>query len=330
VAEIHVTDYFVRLGAGCALPPESSPLPTLARPPLSLDQYNVLVSNPHELPFEALRERLDSLLTATANKLEREFPGHIENGRDLGGLLRCFVLVAQNTYMTMRYFCADKPSDPARKPAYVLSGGPLARTVLDQLFTVVFLLEDLQERAAWYEKAGWRELKEFNVKAHRDYGADPSWKGYLVEHDALVARAIGWWGVTPEEEADPKKLKYWPLPSQMIKLASTDQARSYLRFLDDWFYRELSQDTHLSWPGLMRRTGFLLIARPTDQDFARLAKQKSDIMVTTIIMLLALLSEIELALHFTLAERLKYLWALINGINAASLEIFNTRYHALL
>jgi hypothetical protein len=276
------------------------------------------------IEFEAIRERLDSLLTATANKLEREFPTQIENGRDLGGLLRCFVLVAQNTYMTMRYFCADIPADPARKPEFALSGGPLARTILDQLFTVVFLLEDLPERAAWYEKAGWRELKEFNVKAHASYGADPLWKDYLEGHDLLVSTAKGWWQVTPEEEASPKKIAYWPLPSQMVKLATTSEVKSYLRYLDDWFYRELSQDSHLSWPGLTRRAAFLLIPHPQDEDYARLSKQKSNVLVTTIIMLLATLSEIEGALHFGFSEHLRYLWTVINSISASA-EIFNTR-----
>jgi hypothetical protein len=284
----------------------------------------------NELPFEAIRERLDSLLTATANKLEREYPADPGSDRDLGGLLRCFVLVAQNTYMTMRYFCADKPDDPARKPQFALSGGPLARTVLDQLFTVTFLLEDLPARAAWYEKAGWRELKEFNVKAHASYGSDPLWQDYLANHDILVETAKGWWQVTPEEEASLKNISYWPLPSKMVRLATTNDVRSYLRYLDDWFYRELSQDSHLSWPGLTRRAAFLLVARPTEQDFTRLKKQKSDVMVTTIIMLLATLSEIEMASRFGLAERLKYLWTLISSINSASVEIFDMRYAARL
>src|SRR5436190_13306221 len=95
------------------------------------------------IPFEAFREQLDSLVEATANKLEREFPTPLRSDRDLGGLLRCLVLVSNNAYRTMRYFCADLPSDPSRKLEYALSGTPLARSVLEALFTVVFLFEDL-------------------------------------------------------------------------------------------------------------------------------------------------------------------------------------------
>lgn len=278
------------------------------------------------IPFSTIRDQLDSLLVATANKLEREFPAALTHGGDAANILRSLVLVAQNTYLTMRYFCADSPPDPARKRSFALSVPPLARTILDGLFTVTFLCEDLPERSSWYEKAGWREMKEYYDRATQRYGGDQAWQQHLVEYSELLDMARQWWQITAEEVADAKKIKYWPTPSQTIMLASDDGARSFLAYMNDWFYRELSQDSHVSWPGLSRRAAYLLIDRPTDVDRENLAKQKSDSLLTAIIILAALLSEIECALHFGFGERLKYVWSVINTLSSASREIFDMRY----
>ena len=62
--------------------------------------------------------------------------------------------------------------------------------------------------------------------------------------------------------------------------------------VDDRFYRDLSQDSHLSWPGLARRAAFLLLDHPSKYDYEKLYQQKSDAMMDAVVMLLAMLSEI--------------------------------------
>src|SRR5207244_2630765 len=104
--------------------------------------------------------RLDSLGVATFNKLEREWPSAVPAHKASSLVLRLLVAVSENTYRTIRYFCADKSDDGARKLQYALSAPPMARTILDALFTIIFLFEDLPARTAWYVRAGWREMEE--------------------------------------------------------------------------------------------------------------------------------------------------------------------------
>jgi len=284
-----------------------------------------------DIPFEAFREQLDSLVEATANKLEREFPLHLRSDRDLGGLLRCLVLVSNNTYRTMRYFCADRPPDPSRKLEYALSATPLARSVLEALFTTVFLFEDLPVRAAWFERAGWREYKEMHARLVEEYGDDPDWRDYAENIGQFVEEAKVWWNITPEEEANVTLIKRWPIPSRMAKDPNTSEARrAHLKYLEDWFYRDLSQDAHLSWPGLVRRVGYLLSTHATEEERERLVKQKSDALMDATIMLLAMITEISVELRFDLEPRLKYVWGLLRTLGPATEELYVRRYEALL
>jgi hypothetical protein len=131
------------------------------------------------LPFESFGPKLDDLLQFTANKLEREWPPEASTHEYSQGLLLSLVLVSFNTYRTMRFFCADKPPDPQRKAEYTLSAGPLARTVLDALFTELFALEDLASRTEWFHKSGWREVVEECAKAKAEHEENPNWQPYI-------------------------------------------------------------------------------------------------------------------------------------------------------
>src|SRR5436190_22905790 len=107
---------------------------------------------------------------------------------------------------------------------------------------------------------------------------------------------------------------------------TSDARRAFLKYLEDWFYRDLSQDAHLSCPGLVRRVGYLLVRHPTDEDRERLVKQKSDALMDAAVMLLAMLSEISVELHFGLEQRLKYVWALFRTAGPATEELYKRRY----
>ncbi len=97
------------------------------------------------LPFETIREPIDTQLSAMALKLEREWP---ERWAGLTGARPYFqgtVQLADFTYQSVRFLCADKPENPARKLEFAISVPPLARTILDSVF---FFLERIRQ-ACW-------------------------------------------------------------------------------------------------------------------------------------------------------------------------------------
>ncbi|MDA8100216.1 MAG: hypothetical protein M0042_11395 [Nitrospiraceae bacterium] len=283
------------------------------------------------LNYETIARPFSDLLIATENKLDREWPQE----RDATGgpqvLVRSLVLVSANTYHTMRFFCADVPVDSVRKPEYALSASPLARTILDALFTVVFIFDDLSENTTWYYKSGWKEYKAELDRYRLAYSADPVWTEYLRRSEQLLDALTRQFRIVPDEIRDPGRITWWPTPSQMAAYSRLSEERQrYLQYLNDWFMRELSQDSHLSWPGLARRSGPLLARDLLADSTSSLLKQKSDVMAVSTVLLLALLSEIEIEFHFGLVERLMYLWGILNSYFQVSSEIFSLRYSARL
>lgn len=166
------------------------------------------------LPFETIREPLDSLLVSIGNKLEREWPERWASIPGAAILLRAISKVAENTYKTIRFICADSPPDPSRKLEYALSVPPLTRTILDSVFTVVFIFEDLPARTEWFYKSGWRELYEEHQRYQNTYGSDQKWATWLAEKSALIENTKACWGITPEEASNPNTIKWWPNPGK--------------------------------------------------------------------------------------------------------------------
>src|ERR1700679_274523 len=120
------------------------PLPTVTKTPSNLDA-------------SVITEPLDSLISAMGNKIEREWPARYANIQGARELFLLTVRIADITSRSIRWLSAEKPPNPARIPEYCLSVPPLNRTILDNLFTVMFVLEDLPARCEWYHKRGGGE-----------------------------------------------------------------------------------------------------------------------------------------------------------------------------
>jgi hypothetical protein len=279
---------------------------------------------------KVIEEPLDMLLTAASNKLEREWPASVPCHPSSPVYLRAFVLVSHNIFRAMRYFCADKPPDPSRKPEYANAARPLARVILEIVFNVIFLLEDLTSRTERFEKAGWRSMAEDLERFTKSYGEDPDWSPYLKVFGDHVERGREFFRLTEAEFENPRSIPKWPLPRGMREQASTEVA-AHLQYLADWFYKNLSEDAHVNWLGLVRLGAGLMgdYGGVIDVDW-NLAKQKSDTLATTVILLLVLLSELEISLKLGLGPKLPYLWRIMNEGFLASKEVYVRRFDGRL
>ncbi len=101
--------------------------------------------------------------------------------------------------------------------------------------------------------------------------------------------------------------------------------KNFAVVLNDWFYRNLSSDSHLSWSGYARRFSNFIDADEKDRT-NRLMKYKSDCVMTTISLVLALLSEIECEMRFDLSVRLKYVWGILSNFYGEAKELYELRY----
>lgn len=286
------------------------------------------------LPWEAIGPEMSSLIKSTVNKLDREWPGRLSHAPHARTILQQSVSVVFDTYNTILFICADDREHVPRKLEFSLATTPLARTILDCLFNVIYLLDDPPSRADDYYKAGWREFAEEYMRFSRAYESDPAWTEWLAQHRTFIEKGIAT-GIVTELEAKatlsgdaPNRPKRWPTPSRMRDdRALSDERKTFLEYLEDWFYREMSQDSHLSLPGLIRRSSSL--PRTVDRRSV-LEKQRSDGVFTTVTLVLALISEIVAEFDFELRDRTLYLWHVVVPFWGDAKELYTRRYAALL
>ncbi len=242
---------------------------------------------------------------------------------------------AHNTFQTICYLCADvrlKQSD--WKWQYVLVLPPLNRTILDSVFNVTFMLEDLANRSQWYHESGWREAKRELSEHRKEYGSDPLWTKWMDDLEGLLNAGIPLLNVPAAKVANPESIDWWPNPGQMPRYGVNDPlppSRQFLKYLNDWFYREMSSQSHLSFHGVMK-TGSLVIADFYDADTRESIREKhfplfrSRQMIRTVTLLLALMSEIEMHFNFGLAPELVALWNDVTNVQEEAKEIYDRRY----
>lgn len=294
-----------------------------------------MANSPATLAASVITEPLDSTLAALGNKIEREWPPALANVPGAREIFLLTIRIADATSRSTRWLSADIPPDPQRRLDFCLSVPPLNRTILDNLFTVMFLLEDLPSRCAWYYKAAWREQRLELDRYRAEYGHLPEWQDWLGRLTALTNLGVSMFGLTPEEVATPSSIASWPNPGAMVRHGMSQNApippnRAFMQYLNDWFYADLSQQAHLGGTGLMKRGSALLLSPDDPQRNEALTKNKYSWIGQNFAVTLALISEIEAYFRFGLRERINYLWGLVVHVIPVAEEVHAKRYHKLI
>ncbi len=294
------------------------------------------VSSDKVLDFKVIGPPLDEALEALKNLIDREWPKRFDNIPGARELFLTNIKIAINTYQSIRFLTADIPKKDAPPLEFTLSVPPLARSLLDQLFAVVLLSEDLPTRTQWFYKAGWRETREMVDRYSARYLKDPTWTEWLENHRRFLETTRIHWAITDDEIASlkkkkekQKKIRRWPLPGNMKDWALRPENRAFFEYLNAWFYKSLSQDAHLSFPGLARR-GVPLLLKPGEERTAQLENRKSPAVSTTVTIILALASEIEHLLQFGLGERLAFFWGVLIKYWQEAEDLYKMRYAQFL
>lgn len=277
------------------------------------------------LSFDRIASHLDEAINVLEGGFADRWPQRFAAVEAARPYLRLTVLVSRNTYYSSILLLQEKPASPLR----ALSVPPLARTILDSLFTVVFIFEDPATRWEWFARSAWREEHEAFRRLSAKHGSDPAFAVWLSDlanlNGFLKLRA----GVTSEEEADPKKkIRFFPNPGGMAREAKGAR-RDFLLYLNDWFYRELSAASHLSLAGMAKRAGALLGPDDAKRE-AILDKHRSDYAFTTITLLLALLTELEIEFRYGCEKSLRQAWSTLCPYWPEADNLFDQRHRDLL
>ena len=103
-------------------------------------------------------------------------------------------------------------------------------------------------------------------------------------------------------------------------------AQAFLEYLRDWLYRELSQDDHLSLPGLIRRGVVYLMPKDETRTDNTWKKMRSDWVTYAVVLFLVFLTEIVLLCGFELRHRCAYIWGILKEYSPMAAEVYDERY----
>jgi hypothetical protein len=293
------------------------------------------INEPKSINFAVIGDNLNKLLIAMGNKLSREWPAKYAN---VAGARELFVMHLRTAHMTYRsalYLAADTPPDPRRLPEFIVSLPLLNRAILDSLFTVLFMLEDVPNRCAWFRESDWRESRLELERYLAEYGDLPEWKAHLEDLSKVSDLGLTFTNLTPAQTASPRALRSWPNPGGMVNYGVSPDAplspiQAFMKYLNDYFYIELSQQAHLGGWGMVKRGAFLIDdIRSLPATDAQIKKYKYYQIGQAVALLLALASEIEL--HFTLGLRQDalFVWNVAAPVIVVVNEVYQKRYRVL-
>lgn len=291
---------------------------------------------PKEIDFAVFGERLSRLLIATGNKLSREWPAKYQNvigGRELFVM---HIRAAHTTYLSALYLGGDVPADPRRKLEFCATLPVLNRSLLDSLFSILFLLEDVPSRCEWFWEADWKETRLELDRFKAEYGQLPEWQPWLnrlAEHcDSGMSHAK----LTPAQVANPTALRSWPNPGAMATHGVSPNApvpslRAFMKYVNDYFYIDLSQQTHLGGWGMVKRAAFLIDEiRSREETDALMKRNKYAHIGQTVTLVLSMASEIEAHFNFGLKQEALFIWGVTVPTIAVAKELYEKRYRDLL
>jgi hypothetical protein len=250
----------------------------------------------------------------------------------LPSILQAYVRVSAAVYEGAVHLC--RPQAP---PVAVVALSSLTRTLLDVLFNVVFIFEQPSERTAWYVASGWDEFDRLHTRMAAAHGDDPDWTGWLAQHKEHV----DWL----HDQVDLRYLamkptqRRFPHPGAMLTLKGKGdvlvlqhaERRALLRFMNDWYYRELSADSHMSLLGVWRTGAALLPTRREAHDADVYSDAyRARLYRPLVALYLALLSQVAIELRFPFeAQRLLNVWKHFEPAREVQ-QLFAQRYEAPL
>jgi hypothetical protein len=295
--------------------------------------------------YKGVREPFHNLLIATGNKLEREWPDRYKTPAAHSGqmILLQLVRLGVTTYKTIGFLCSDVEDGAVRDPHFALSTPPLNRTILEIITSTLYLLADVPQHTGFFYRAAWREEEEMLRKYRDRYAGRPLWDEYIAQRTKTHEKLERELQISDAEKANLNLISRWPRVGKVItRLSGLDpqpECLAYIRFLDDWLYRELSSQSHLEPRGLgelglhfLGMDDLIAISGGQDRDKIRerldekLLEFKTKSVWIAITLILSLVSEVELHFSCDLRERAMYLWNVFAAHSEIVSEIFEERY----
>jgi hypothetical protein len=290
-----------------------------------------------EFKYPLVAEKMDGLLINIDRDLQR-LGNQMLQQRQID-TERCITLVnlivrfARNSYNAVRYVAGNTPEDHRRNPDYVMVVPAINRQLLDLLFSLVYMLDDMSARSLQYQRAGWRELDQHYRMFKTRFSQDPEWKPHFKNVKGVLDGMVHRFGITETERRNPQLVPFWKTPTQ-LKDEQTE-SRPYLRFLEKWLYGDTSAQAHMSFGGLAMVSPMLvadLIGGEREEWVRKRIIVQYHFMhfLRTAIVTLAIASEIDVHFNLGNSSAASYLWNIFAEYSAEAKDMIQQRYEKLL
>lgn len=294
--------------------------------------------------YDTIAAPIDGLLFNVDRDLQRRIANHHAAGERVKArsveMTLMFLRYAKIAYNAVRFLSADTPPDPARKPVYAVIIPNVNRQLIDILSTLVFMLDDLVPRHNWYERSGYRGMREQYTLYSKAYGSDPVWQAHLKSLAAAIVNAATTLDISPEDQQDPDRIKYWPTPNQINKKIKT-KSQDFLRYLITWLWGDTSEQAHFACNGMFTLApyiyGDLLDEKDRERVNDRLIHQYHyEHFSRTVISVLAIATEIDNYFALKNKPQLCGIWTAfikqteIPGVESEAKEMYDLRYKSFL
>ena len=279
-------------------------------------------------------EKLHELTVAMDNLVDRSTPDHIRRIPGWQEFLMVAVLASRAIYETITYLSRDTghKQDLLPKPEYGITTSPLVRSLLELLFTIVFIREQPRSRVRWFHHSGWRELKELLDVLRARYGSQAKWKPKLMQLQESLEHLRRAHRISNRVAENPRTIVYWPTAMQMLSQKNDYLGRRSRRFLGHLTlrYQNLSQDHHMSGAGIIRVYAKLLIDEMDERRGPILKELKTNNVMLAVAIVLAILSEINDICRFDRGQALAYCWGILAENRDEAQEMYNLRYRSMV
>jgi hypothetical protein len=278
-------------------------------------------------PLEGLLRNMDEDLKRGIRELQEAGAG-IDRYRELTMLL-IMLRFAHNSYQALAFLLSDLDPHPKRLPRYVLIVPAVNRQIMDLWFSLVYIMDDFEDRILLYEQIAYRQLREQIDKVRKRHASDPEWDDWFHDMEETARMMEGQVHLSDEQRLDPSKvIPSWPHSHDLSTRASRSQ--DFLRFLDEEIYGEVSIAAHLKPSGLMHVAGIVL-SDIAPEHYKKLVEERTIHQYKfrnyfhTVIILLGIISEIEMHCKLGNGEQIARVWKRISR-NADAKDIYDFRY----
>ena len=280
-----------------------------------------------------VRQPLKSLCSNIENAIEQAFPISLSSIRGLHYFVVANVKTSRNTWSAARYMCADNSSNLDLTRDFVVTAFPLARTILESLFSMVLVFDNPVDNARWYFQSSWRDDYEEHLRRKAKYANQADWKDFLAQREDVLLNSANELGINSSIINNIQSIKRWPNPNKMAtnsKIVHDTQRKELFEYLNDWYYHTLSAASHLSGTRLIPALHLLSKASVTGPYAFTPELYKSEAISTVDTLLVAILSECIIELDLTKANETKYIWTLLSEISPYAKGLYKLRYQSLL